>query len=801
MKITKVDLDSFGSVRGFSEDFDEYNMTLIYGNNEAGKTTIMEFMRTTMFPGKACKYPLPKKTDSGVLTLTMADGSVRVLKREARKVFEQDDKPLPAQTLNMDAETYRSMYALDLDQLTNDKILSDGEFRRRFLTVPGGENVPEVTKSIRTRMDALMSKERMTGAKIVGHYYLEKKRLQGEIYAASEGDEEYDALSAEMDRLNRALSEAKAMIQAAAYEDNKEFMLDSLKKNLNSLEELKAKRAKLRPADRLSDEVIRKEAELRSRIAALDDLMETQTDDSPRETFGTMSAAEVLSMSKEIEDAWAARSRMGMLGESVADLRRSAEEDRRMIESIVSVYGTTPEELSRVSGLTELRDRLNAKQTKTISSYDKAKYTRIIVAGGAVIAAVGVGMAAMGLVIPGAVAAVAGVLAAASPFLLPRIRKRYPPRDKTDWKAVTESYGLPPMDADGARRMMADADALNDIMKRRNLSLSRMEDFEMELEELNAKCAEVCSRLGISGGSTEDDLDDMYSVYVLAKSAVQSFSESEGLSTKRQAAVEELDSIYSRYGGEEDFRRLKAMREEARELDLSISALSEAVESAAGMTSDIITKTVSEGGRPVMSLEDAQSRVDAINVRLGEISSSMKQIRDRDAAADLKIKMDVADAKLAESAREWAVLSLADTIIAGCSDRFYADLQPDVMRTANRYLDLMTEGRYRLASDPRDGEISIEDRRGKKYDGEWSSGLADQVYLSVKMAIAKQMSTEKLPVIMDDVLVRFDARRKQGACRAIMDFARDQQVIMFTCDSTLGSMFRLEGSLKYVKLP
>ena len=39
------------------------------------------------------------------------------------------------------------------------------------------------------------------------------------------------------------------------------------------------------------------------------------------------------------------------------------------------------------------------------------------------------------------------------------------------------------------------------------------------------------------------------------------------------------------------------------------------------------------------------------------------------------------------------------------------------------------------------------------------------------------------------------------ACRAIMDFARDQQAIMFTCDSSLVSMFRLEGQLNYIMLP
>ena len=54
---------------------------------------------------------------------------------------------------------------------------------------------------------------------------------------------------------------------------------------------------------------------------------------------------------------------------------------------------------------------------------------------------------------------------------------------------------------------------------------------------------------------------------------------------------------------------------------------------------------------------------------------------------------------------------------------------------------------------------------------------------------------------MDDVLVRFDRERKKGACRAILEFAKDQQVIMFTCDRYLESAFKLENpSIKYIQL-
>ena len=41
--------------------------------------------------------------------------------------------------------------------------------------------------------------------------------------------------------------------------------------------------------------------------------------------------------------------------------------------------------------------------------------------------------------------------------------------------------------------------------------------------------------------------------------------------------------------------------------------------------------------------------------------------------------------------------------------------------------------------------------------------------------------SSRLPVIMDDVLVNFDDDRRRSAVDVISDFARDRQVIFFTC--------------------
>ena len=64
MKIRRFNIQSFGALTGINYDLSGNNMVLVYGDNEAGKSTIAEFLRSTMFPGKNSKYPIPKKSDS-----------------------------------------------------------------------------------------------------------------------------------------------------------------------------------------------------------------------------------------------------------------------------------------------------------------------------------------------------------------------------------------------------------------------------------------------------------------------------------------------------------------------------------------------------------------------------------------------------------------------------------------------------------------------------------------------------------------------------------------------------------------
>ena len=79
-------------------------------------------------------------------------------------------------------------------------------------------------------------------------------------------------------------------------------------------------------------------------------------------------------------------------------------------------------------------------------------------------------------------------------------------------------------------------------------------------------------------------------------------------------------------------------------------------------------------------------------------------------------------------------------------------------------------------------QLEGQDRK-RKMEDHWSSGLSDQTYLATRLGMATQFASqsEPLPLILDDVLVRFDPTRRRAAAEALLDAAQHQQVFLFSC--------------------
>ena len=802
MRIRRLNIQSFGALSGFHADLTGHNIVLIYGDNESGKSTVAEFMRSTMFPGKNSKYPLPKKSDNGTLEVIMDDGGTRVLMRDQKKVTERDGKLLPSVEIRLDAVTYRSLFGLDLEQLGNDKLITTGDLKKRFLTVPGGENVPYVSSMIKSNMDDLLTKERVTDTKIIGRFRKEVNNLDKEIEKKMKAVDEYNAMASRLEVLNQQLVHYHDAQDVSNYARNREVMVESLKGTISSIDELKNKRTALEYSEAFSEDdyvsylnYVEKIKELDGRLAELGG--KEEVDES---AMSADRAGFIMSMEDEIENVWGLKTRLKILDSSLEDLERIGDDDRKFILKACSDLNITEDQVRMIESDPSVREILmNPRKKRAIPSgvmrlFSRGK--RIIYT---VLAAMGVGI---GVIIDSPLLAVASMSAGIAVNVAPSVIDTYFHVDGINWVTWIPEKGFPVgTTKERAKSMLLEIDRIHDSMRRRDISESRIRSFKGESDAIKESMYMVIRELGIDTGNIFSDLNEMYGLYRSANMRVSSFSELGGLRSRRDRAVEEMEALLNKYGGEEAFLRMRTDRDRLRTLDIQIDALKRSVELAtAGLDEDFEeppSKTEEEMESEEQALKD---KIDEINQEIGHIDAEMAAMRGDTSLDELKYLRSIQYERFVDSVKKWGVYSLADTMINVCCDHFYSRLQPTVVRTANRYLSLMTSGRYQIVADPRSSDLTIEDRIGRKSLPEWSAGLGDQVLLSIKMAIAKELTDETVPFIMDDVLVRFDRERKQGACRAIMEFAKDQQVIMFTCDPYLESVFRLEGDIKYLKM-
>ncbi len=801
MKIRKVRIDSFGAVNGYYADFGDENFTLVYGDNEAGKTTVSEFIRGTLFNGKNAKYPAQRKTDGGYVAVVMEDGSERILVREGRRVYEKNGNTLPSDDLKMDPDTYRSLFSFDIDQIADDRMITNGDFRKKFLTVPGGEHVPEVSESIQSAMATLSTKEKLTDTRELGRLRKKLREAEERIAACNERTEGYNDLVLRREKLGRDLDNARLLQDKDAFEKNKAFMFESLKENTQKLMDLRARRAEIAFADALTDDDIRRYDELRARIVTLDGLIESgATDENDGDEMTAAEVRAVMAISDEIDEVWSSRARMEILEGAISDLKDSIDKDSVKIAEVSKQTELPEENLEKIVQDPEVREVLrNPDNRKMVSQKmvgwfsERKRWVYSIVCLAAAVAAFLYGFR---WAVPVLVTVVFIV------NIIPSLIEGFCRVDNIDWPEWLESKGFRGITTEQeASDVFAKIEPISYIIERRILSMRRYTAFVDEMERLSNHARDVATKMRIGTGSVFRDMNEMHRIHVKAKEMSEAFSESDGLVEKRASVAKELADLVAKYGSESEFVDTRIAKDELRSLDIRIKELEDALQSAQELSSDVMRSTIDDVTLPGGEKADPAKLIEDINVQIGEVTAEMRHIVNDDELSDCLVAMGTAEKEFNAALRQWAVYAIADRIIAQCCDRFYSELQPSVVKTANRYLDLMTNGRYKLGSDPRDSSLFIEDvRKESKHVGEWSSGLSDQVYLSVKMAIAKEMGTERLPLVIDDILVRFDSRRKQGACRALMEFAEDQQVIMFTCDSSLISMFKLEGRVNYMEM-
>ena len=189
-----------------------------------------------------------------------------------------------------------------------------------------------------------------------------------------------------------------------------------------------------------------------------------------------------------------------------------------------------------------------------------------------------------------------------------------------------------------------------------------------------------------------------------------------------------------------------------------------------------------------------EDRISSLQILQGKLTQEIGDLeRDERLAGLLQERADLRD-KLLGLVERFDLLGLAIRLMEEVCAIYDEQRQPVRIRLASEHLRLMTEDRYNLIRENTDGGQDG-GLRVRFHDESWrevsrlSRGTHDQLYLALRLAMVGEIREEAQglnpPLILDDLLVRFDDERGASAVRLLSEYAKNHQVLYFTAHTHL----------------
>ena len=201
---------------------------------------------------------------------------------------------------------------------------------------------------------------------------------------------------------------------------------------------------------------------------------------------------------------------------------------------------------------------------------------------------------------------------------------------------------------------------------------------------------------------------------------------------------------------------------------------------------EVIAQREGERTRANEELERAVARLGEIRTQLaGDPGSRQARVAD---------EIRGVEEELAAVLRERDRLALLESIVNRAEREFRDEHQPDVLRRASVYLGRVTGGRWRRIDreEGANGRLLVTGgSRGESVPAEppVSRGTLDQIFLCLRLGLLDHLDEgrERLPLILDDALLRTDDARRHEVYGLLAEASRRRQILLLTCQEWIAA--------------
>ena len=883
MVIREIHIDGYGIFRDRSLTGLAKGLNLFTGENEAGKSTLLRFIRHTLFgyPRRLEQRdpPLLGGPHGGRIHALLADGREAVFERDGknriRLLLEGSETQDPALWKRLlgytTADLFFNIYAITLDELVGtDTLWASGvEDKIHSLGMGLGElSLGEVARRFRAEAERYYKSSR--GEQEINKLMNELQRLEEKIREVQQNMPRYRELLREIGDLEQQrtalVSQAKALEKEVNRLDHYARCYDHYVRYSHAVEDLDTlpRAAELPPdgKDRL-DELERRIRELQERLReeqqgspdepGLDELEqhlagihfnEALTEEGEKVQYLKRNIEKYKDSCRDKEEAEASLEQLDRkVAEGLRQLGGGWDEERvKHFEEVLARRDRLREYGKRLEELAQQRTTQEAVVNNLLAQRRSKVNVAVLLdlfAGLLTLAAVPAfiyGYPWAGIV------AVAGALllffgkkrASHGQEEMPEVQRLHElEQEEEDLRQEYTRYlgelrlpaSLSPAAALEALDLVARLQ--QDLAERERLQQKITQKWDPFLRDFEAHTAALARMTGDNGPDVATLAEKIVTAY---DKAVEKRKEKEQLTAelerKRRKVTalrhelkdlqEEMKALLEHTGTKDPGELRKKYQENARRLEL------ERIRDEAYRNIETIAG-IGKAGEVIRYLKEhdpgeVQQRLEEQKARLNEVRKELEENRkelghreaERDrlaAASQLSQLMTMKESttqRLNDAYRSWLANRAAIKVLEMMREQYEEEKQPAFIARSSEYFRRITGGRYegiRLLLNEgeekkrgkEEKELVVFDAHGKRKTlTQLSRGTREQLLIALRLGLIEEYErqSEPLPVIADEVLVNFDPARARHTAEVLRDFARDRQILFFTCHPGTGSLFR-----------
>ena len=755
MKIDNLHIDGFGVWCDKTWGPLAPGLNVFYGPNEAGKSTLMAFIRSILFGldrrGHARRYePLNGGTHGGWIDATVKERSVRIERKAGRHVrglvtlYDGDstggDVELETLLAGTTRTLYHNVFAFGLEELQQFQTLQDTEISPHISGAAlgiGAARWTAVQKDIEARQRSLFLPHGQSGSINVALKELEGVRddldrteHQPEEYWAAQ--EARTRLAAELAALEDIVSDLKQ--RGAHYE-----------KRLKSRPLLERKRAieailqSLPAVETFPEGGLERLELLRKQLRGLQSDRESQR--------------------REMEQRRLQRRDLQLVADPDETARRVQiiEALRRLVPRMEAARRVYQSSWDRQQAVSQERAAIEAGKENMRPPSAGAFYTFLAL----------LGAGGFGFIANGYSYIAAGIFAVTIlPMLWYRSRLR--------------SFG------NISRQLDACSERLQAATSEMRAVEEEARGIEAELRKLTGKTDIAQEDIDARASELEERGRITEELRRLDDSLEQFRINIERLATQMSEVQDAIDILFveAAAADEKQFLERAGIYKQRQQLLTEMERLP--IETPEpGLLFDLRVNEEEAYAAICSELEEAERRLIECRHEQGRIAERINVMERSEERSRALARQEVVLARIDASAEMWAVVTLCRTLLDETRKIYENDRQPEVLRHASRFFATMSEGRYARIVAPLDGtELQVERNDGMRLLPHLlSRGTAEQLYLAMRFALLRDYAShsDPLPVVFDDVFVNFDPQRTRTTFEAVAGLTETHQVLLFTC--------------------